>query len=216
MTSHQEEPMGQAEDVFPVAIPIDNPPERTSTTLNQRVFNQLRVQFGIDDADILLPGPNDTADRPPLGFVAVNRQMCLNGAIPPFNDFLQQFLLRLSISPFQLHPNGYAILMGLCVLFRRVLDRLPSFGEICYFCSFTKTKDHPSIVVVRSARNRKLITDLSESAHGFLNQFFFVRCPPGFYAIWRVGSKISCLYFFRFETFSRSEPSVANFILFLF
>ena len=88
MTSHQEEPMGQAEDVCPVAIPIDNPPERTSTALNQRVFNQLRVQFGIAEADALLPGPNDTADRPPLGFVAVNRQMCLSGAIPPFNDFL--------------------------------------------------------------------------------------------------------------------------------
>ena len=106
MTSQQEEPMGQAEDVFPVANLLDNPPERIPTTLNQRTFNQLCVQFGIDDADALLPGPNDTADRPPLGFVAVNRQMCLNGAIPPFNDFLQQFLLRLSISPFQLHPNG--------------------------------------------------------------------------------------------------------------
>ena len=217
MTSHREEEVvTQEEETFPIAVPIENPPERTSTILTSRAFVQLRTQFGFAESDVLLPGPSDTADNPPYGFVAVNRQMCLSGAIPPFNDFLQQFLLRLSISPFQLHPNGYAILMGLCVLFRRVLDRLPSFGEICYFCSFTKTKDHPSIVVVRSARNRKLITDLSESAHGFLNQFFFVRCPPGFYAIWRVGSKISCLYFFRFETFSRSELSIANFVLFLF
>ena len=195
MTSQQEEPMGQAEDVFPVANLLDNPPERTPTTLNQRVFNQLLIQFGIAEADALLPGPNDTADRPPSGFIAVNRQMCLSGAIPPFNDFLQQFLLRLSISPFQLHPNGHAILMGLCVLFSRVLGRLPSFEEICYFCSFTKIKDHPSIVVIRSARNRKLITDLPESVHGFLNQYFFVRCPPGFYAIWRVGSKIFLFLF---------------------
>jgi hypothetical protein len=195
MTSQQEEPMGQAEDVFPVANLLDNPPERTPTTLNHRVFTQLLTQFGIAEADALLPGPNDTADRPPSGFIAVNRQMCLSGAIPPFNDFLRQLLLRLSISPFQLHPNGHAILMGLCVLFSRVLDRLPSFEEICYLCSFTKIKDHPSIVIIRSARNRKLITDLSDSVHGFLNQYFFVRCPPGFYAIWRVGSKIFLFLF---------------------
>ena len=110
---------------------MDNPPERTPTTLNQRVFNQLCIQFGIAEADALLSGLNDTADRPPLDFIAVNRQMCLSGAIPPFKEFLRQLLLRLTISPFQLHPNGYAIWMELCVLFRRTLDRLPSFEEIC-------------------------------------------------------------------------------------
>ena len=165
----------QEEETFPIAVPIENPPERTPTTLNQRVFNQLRIQFGIDDADTLFPGPNDTADNPPYGFVAVNRQMCLSGAIPPFNDFLRTLLLRLTISPFQLHPNGYAILMGLCVLFRRTLDRSPSFEEILYLCSVAKSKGHPSLIIVRSARNRKLISDLTESVHGFLNQFFFAR-----------------------------------------
>ena len=189
MSSQQEESMGQAEDVFPMANPLVDPPERTPTTLNQRVFNQLRIQFGIAEADALLPGPNDTADRPPLGFIAVNRQMRLSGAIPPFNDFLRQLLLRLTISPFQLHPNGYAILIGLCALFMRTFNRFPSFEEICYLCSFRKSKDHPSITLVRSVRGRKLIMGLSESAHGFLNQYFFVRCPPGFYSIWRVGSK---------------------------
>ena len=191
--------MGQAEDVFPMANPLVDPPERTPTTLNQRVFNQLRIQFGIAEADALLPGPNDTADRPPLGFIAVNRQMCLSGAIPPFNDFLRQLLLRLTISPFQLHPNGYAILIGLCALFMRTFNRFPSFEEICYLCSFIKSKDHPSITLVRSVRGRKLIMGLSESAHGFLNQYFFVRCPPGFYNIWRVGSKFRSFYLGFFE-----------------
>ena len=92
-----------------MAGPLVNPPERTPTTLSYRVFNQLRAQFGIVEADAILPGPNDFADSPPFGFVAVNRQMCLCGAIPPFNNFLQQLLRRLAISPFQLHPNGYAI-----------------------------------------------------------------------------------------------------------
>src|SRR5574338_1362429 len=193
MTSQQED-LELAGETFPIATPLNDPPERTPTTLSQKVFRQLCTQFGIAESDALLPGVNDTADRPPHGFVAVNRQMYLSGAIPPFNDCLRELLLRLSISPFQLHPNGYAILLGLCVLFRRMLDRFPSFGEICFLCSFTKTKDHPSITVVRSARNRKLIIGLPESVPGFLSQFFFVRCPPGFYAIWRVGSTI--IYFF--------------------
>ena len=203
----------QEEETFPTTVPIENPPERTSTILSLRTFIQLRTQFGFAENDVLFPGSNDTADNPPYGFVAVNRHMCLSGAIPPFNDFLRTLLLRLTISPFQLHPNGYAILMGLCVLFRRTLDRLPSFEEIRYLCSFTKSKDHPSLIIVRSARNRKLLSDLTESVHGFLNQFFFARCPPGFYAIWRIGSKTSVSIFSFLKLFPRSELSVANFIL---
>ena len=188
MTSQQGE-TEPAEETFPITTPLVNPPERISTTLTYKVFRQLCTLFGIAEADAILPERSDTADIPSSGFVAVNRQMCTSGAIPPFNDFLQRFLLRLAISPFQLHPNGYAILMGLCVLFGRTLDRLPSFDEVCYLCTFAKNKDHPSIILVRRARNRKLIIGLPESAHGFLSQFFFVRCPSGFYATWRVGSK---------------------------
>ena len=191
----QQEDLEIAGESFPIATPLIDPPERTSTTLSHKVFRQLCIQFGISEADALLPGSNDTADRPPLGFVAVNRQMCSSGAIPPFNDCLRELLLRLTISPFQLHPNGYSILLGLCVLFRRTLNRFPSFDEIRFLCTFAKNKDHPSIILVRSARNRKLILDLPESAHGFLTQFFYVRCPPGFYAIWRVGSKITSYQF---------------------
>ena len=106
MASHQEEGAVPTGEALPMAGPLVNPPERTPTSLSYRVFNQLRVQFGILEADAILPGPNDSADSPPFGFVAVNRQMCLCGANPSFNIFLQQILRRLDISPFQLHPNG--------------------------------------------------------------------------------------------------------------
>ena len=212
MTSQQEDITVQTGEATLIPAPLVNPPERASTTLSYKVFRQLCTQFGIVEADAILPEKSSTADVAPPGFVSVNRQMCLNGAIPPFNDFLQNLLRRLAISPFQLHPNGYAILMGLCVLFRRTLDRFPSFDEICYLCSFARNKDHPSITVVRSARNRKLITGLSDSVHGFLSLFFFVRCPLGFYAVWREGSKIIHLYFFYSLSFPKSEMSSANFI----
>ena len=126
--------------------------------------------------------------------------MCSHGAIPPFNPFLGTFLRRLSIAPSQLHPNGYAILLGLCVLFLRVFNRLPTFDEVRFLCTIGKGKYHPSIMNVRGARNRRLILDLPESAHGFLNLYFYVNCPAGFYSIWREGGEIAYLHLIHFES----------------
>jgi len=98
--------------------------------------------------------------------------MCSHGAIPPFNDFLGTFLRHVLIVPSQLHPNGNAILLGLCVLFSWTLNRLPTFEEIHFLCTFGKGKDHSSIVNFRGARNRHLILDLPETAHGFLINSF--------------------------------------------
>jgi len=164
--------VSQASESFPVTNPIMNPPERTQTTLNQRAFSQLCFQFGIREADALLPEKNQFADIAPFGFVTVNKHMCSHGAIPPFNDFLGTYLRQLSIAPSQLHPNGYAILLGLCVLFSRTLNHLPTFEGICFLCTFGKGKDHPSIVNIRGERNQRLILDLPETAHGFLSQYF--------------------------------------------
>jgi len=126
--------------------------------------------------------------------------MCSHGAIPPFNNFLGTFLRQLSIAPSQLHPNGYAILLGLCVPFSRTLNRLPTFEEIRFLCTFDKGKDHPSIVNIRGARNRRFILDLPETGHGFLSQFFYVRCPAGFCSIWREGGETAYLYLIYFES----------------
>jgi len=172
-----------AEEIFPTTNPISSPLERASTALTQRDLSRLCFQFGIREADALLPRKDQFANIAPLGFVTVNRHMYSHGAIPPFNDFLGIFLRRLSIAPSQLHPNGYAILLGLCVLFSRTLDRLPTFEEIRFLCTFGQGKDHPSIINIRGARNRRLILDLPESAHGFLTQYFYVNCLAGFYSI---------------------------------
>ena len=195
MASQQGDVTVQTGESILIPAPLVNPPERASSTLLYKTFRQLCTQFGIAEDDAILPEKNNTADVAPPGFVAVNRQMCSSGAIPPFNNFLQHLLRQLAIAPFQLHPNGYAVLMGLCVLFGRTLDRLPSVDEICYLCSFVRIKDHPSIIVIRSARNRKFVVGLPDTAHGFLTQYFYVRCPPGFYAVWREGSKNAYPFF---------------------
>ena len=176
-------------DTFPMTSLIQNPPERTPTKISQRSFEQLRFQFGIRAEDALLPSNTQTADMPPPGFISVNRLMCSYGAIPPFNPFLENILRQLSIAPSQLHPNGYAILLGLCVLFMGAIRRLPTFEEINFLCIFGKGRTHPSIINVKGARSRRLILDLRDSAHGYLNQFFYVNCPVGFYSIWREGGK---------------------------
>ena len=176
-------------DTIPMTNLIQSPPERTPTTISQRYFVQLCFQFGIRAGDALLPNETQTADMPPPGFISVNRHMCSHGAIPPFNPFLEQLLRQLSIAPSQLHPNGYAILLGLCVLFMGAIRRLPTFEEINFLCIFAKGKTYPSIISVKSARNRRLILDLPDNAHGYLNQYFYVNCPVGFYPIWREGGE---------------------------
>ena len=193
MASGSSSQVVEPEGMFPISQMIENPPERTKTTITPRVLLQLCTQFGIADDDVRLPGKTDFADHPPSGFITVNRQMCQCGVIPPFNPFLATLLRRLAISPSQLHPNGYAIIMGLCVLFMRTYQRFPSFKEICYLCTFgTSHKDHTSILYAKGTRNRRLIMDLPESAHGFLSQYFYVKCPAGFYGIWsKAGEAIS-------------------------
>jgi len=186
-------------ETFPITIPITNPPERAPTSLTQRDLSRLCYQLGIREADALLPTNDQRADIAPAGFVTVNRQMCSHGAIPPFSDFLASFLRQLSIAPSQLHPNGYAILLGLCVLFSRTLNRLPTSEEIFFLCYFSKGKDHPSIMNVRGARYKGLILDLPETAHGFLTQYFYVNCPAGFYSIWREGGETAFLYSFHIK-----------------
>ena len=97
--SSPQEGTEQVEDAFPVAVPLNDPPERTPTTLSHKAFRQLCIQFGIAEADALLPEINDTADMPPHGFVAVNRQMCSSGAIPHsmtvFENFFSDYLFPL-------------------------------------------------------------------------------------------------------------------------
>ena len=189
----------QTQDILTIPEPLVDPPERTKTSLSYKILRQLCAQFGISEEEVILPGESDSANSPPQGYIAINRHMCLAGAIPPFNPFLEEFLRRLRISPFQLHPNGYAILQGLCILFGRTIKRLPTFDEICYLCTFSHNKEHTSILYLRSARSRRLITDLSDSAHGFLNQYFFIRCRPGFYGIWRKAGESYILHFLSFE-----------------
>ena len=100
-------------------------------------------QFGIRAGDAQLPIEQQFGDLPPPGFISVNKHMCSHGAIPPFNPFLEKLLRQLSIAPSQLHPNGYAILMGLCVLFMGAIRRLPTFEEINFLCTFAKGKNSP-------------------------------------------------------------------------
>ena len=178
-----------ASATFPSARIIQNPPERTPTTINQKAVTQYCTQHGIPETDALLPTPEQYADSPPTGYVTVNRFMLSLGAIPPFNDYIASTLQSLAIAPCQLHPNGHASLLSLGVLFMKLHQRIPTFEEVCYFFAFVRNKIHTSILFVKGGRGRSFLLDLPESAHGFLSQYFYVRCPPGFYGQWREGGE---------------------------
>lgn len=168
-------------------------------------YKNLCLQFRIRETDAQLPGQNEFGDSPPPGYVAVNRYMLMMGAVPPFNPFLEDILRHLAIAPMQLHPNGYAILIGLYVLFMRVKQRAPSFKEICSLYAF-KRREKPSIIFVEAKRS-KVITDLVESVKGYIDHYCFIRCPDTFLGRWMEGGERSAY----FKTFL-----LANFFLYYF
>ena len=199
--STQVSELGASSSVtFPAHEPIVDPPERIKSTVSVRFLKQMCAQFGIAEEDTLLPNATQYADTPSEGYVAVNRQMCLHGAIPPFCPYLEVILRRLAIAPFQLHPNGYAILLGLGVLFMQKCQRLPTFDEICSLCLLNfSNKKNSSIVYAKAVRNRALITKLPESASGFLNQYFYVKCSDSFYRTWGKGGRSTSQFYSKYS-----------------
>ena len=99
MTSQEGDATVRTGEVTVLPAPLVNPPERAPTSLSYKVFRQLCAQFGIAESDAILLERSNTADIAPPGFVTVNRQMCLSGGVPPFNDFFQQLLRQLAIAP---------------------------------------------------------------------------------------------------------------------
>ncbi|KAL2457400.1 Uncharacterized protein Adt_46371 [Abeliophyllum distichum] len=60
-----------------------------------------------DDVEFVVPGPDDRADDPPLGTVALNQAILAVGLRLPFPRVVRKFLREWRIAPTQLCPNGW-------------------------------------------------------------------------------------------------------------
>ncbi|KAL2470716.1 hypothetical protein Adt_38852 [Abeliophyllum distichum] len=89
-----------------------------------------------DDIEFVVPGPDDRANDPPLGTVALNQAILAAGLRLPFPRVVRKFLREWGIAPTQLCPNGWRILIGLLVLWDQLGFPRPSIGDFHSLYSF--------------------------------------------------------------------------------
>ncbi|KAL2467432.1 Uncharacterized protein Adt_43283 [Abeliophyllum distichum] len=88
------------------------------------------------EIEFIVPGPNDRADDPPLGCVALNQAVLAAGLRLPFPRIVRKFLREWGIAPTQLCPNGWRILLGFLILWDQFGFPRPSVGEFNSLYSF--------------------------------------------------------------------------------
>ncbi|KAL2470785.1 Plus3 domain-containing protein [Abeliophyllum distichum] len=89
-----------------------------------------------DDVEFVVPCPDDRADDPPLGAVALNQAILAAGLRLPFPLVVRKFLREWRIAPTQLCPNGWRILIGLLVLWDQLGFPRSSIGDFHSLYSF--------------------------------------------------------------------------------
>ncbi|KAL2542871.1 Plus3 domain-containing protein [Abeliophyllum distichum] len=90
----------------------------------------------LDDIEFVVPGPDDWADDPPLGCVALNQAVLAAGLRLSFPKIVRKFLREWGIAPTQLCPNGWRIMIGLLILWDQLGFPRPSVREFNSLYSF--------------------------------------------------------------------------------
>ena len=84
--------------------------------VGEEELRKYRSRFDIPDAvTLMLPGDR-AAWNPPENAVAIYGAMLSCGVTLPLQPFITRFLAEAQIAPAQLTPNGYRILMCLCLM----------------------------------------------------------------------------------------------------
>src|SRR5579862_1840019 len=94
-----------------------------------------RRRFDISPSTILSPSGDRAAWNPPSGAVAIYGVMLSCGVTLPLQGFIARFLADAGLSPAQLAPNSYRILMGMWTLWSLNGYEAPTPCEIRHFYS---------------------------------------------------------------------------------
>ena len=178
------EVVGPAPDEVPEAIFIDDPIDSVSSSISEALLGRICLKHNLSPDDVLLPGVDDRPHSPPEGYTAFYRHACVAGTLPPFNQYIREMLSFIGIAPSQLHPNGHALLNSVFVLFMDHLFRPPRPTEIRHIFNFKSRGDSPSFTFLEAVRNCQIVTGARTRLSYYKNEWFFVRCPPGFARRW--------------------------------
>ncbi|KZV36525.1 hypothetical protein F511_44490 [Dorcoceras hygrometricum] len=71
-----------------------------------------------DEFEVVIPGPEERAHRPPRGFHSFYINQLEMGLRFPLPRFIAELCQHIRISPSQLAPNSYSFLLSLAILLR--------------------------------------------------------------------------------------------------
>ena len=103
--------------------------------VGNRELNKYRSRFDIPPSVNLLLSGDQAAWNPTLGAVAIYGVMLSCGVTLPLQPFIARFLADARLSPVQLAPNSYRILMGMWMLWKLKGYEPPTPREIRHFYS---------------------------------------------------------------------------------
>ncbi|KAL2471556.1 hypothetical protein Adt_39692 [Abeliophyllum distichum] len=132
-----------------------------------------------DDIEFVVPGPDDRADDPPLGTVALNQAILAAGLRLSFPRVVRKFLREWGIAPTQLCPNGWRILIGLLVLWDQLGFPRPSIGDFHSLYSFKSDGKRSGwwYASVKAKTGSSVVTQTPDSIKNWKKFWFFVRGP---------------------------------------
>ncbi|KAL2476110.1 Plus3 domain-containing protein [Abeliophyllum distichum] len=131
-----------------------------------------------DDIEFVVPGPDDRADDLPLGSVALNQAILAAELRLPFPRVVRKFLREWGITPTQLCPNGWRILIGLLVLWDQLGFPRPSITDFHSLYSFKSDGKRSGwwYASVKVKTGGSVVTQTPDSIN-WKKFWFFVRGP---------------------------------------
>ncbi|KAL2504836.1 Plus3 domain-containing protein [Abeliophyllum distichum] len=131
------------------------------------------------EIEFIVPGPNDRADDPPLGCVALNQAVLAAGLRLPFPRIVRKFLREWGIAPTQLCPNGWRILLGFLILWDQFGFPRPSVGEFNSLYSFKSDGRRSGwwYASVKPRTGGSVVTQTPDSIKNWKQFWFYVRGP---------------------------------------
>jgi len=186
-------PMSLVEGFEPIRV-LEQPKDCFSSIITKsEQMDLIAVQFGIPRSDLRLPEADDQAYSPPEGYMAWSKMHCWCGAVPPLNTWLSSFAVYLKICSFQLHPNAYAILYSLYIIFQRRYQRAPSNREVRYLYNARGHTRGSPYISLEPATSFRPVLDLYSKLSAFKRQWFYVRDLANAFHKFSSGCKFSSI-----------------------
>lgn len=127
--------------------------------------------------ELAMPSAEDRAHKPPMGYHTFYLDQVDMGLRFPVPQTIQQFCKCYGVSPSQLLPNSYAILLSLGVLLKYfgLKIRIAFLGKIVHV-----KKVGPGRFFVNPRPEYQFLAGHPSSHKGWPNRFFFVQAPTNY------------------------------------